>query len=331
MKQKNLNSSKIFAIIKKMIFSKLSKVFLLISISLVAIYILRTNEKKRYKIGVTLTGKEDINTFLRKIEATDDYIFKLFLKLERNSGKNLKAGIYEFHGKYSYRDILNKIEVGKVKNVTFTVLEGYTVDDIGKLLEKKKLGTLEGLQKAFKEIKGFPYPVKNYNYEGYLYPETYHFSAGISEKEIVEIMLNQFLTVFPPEKYQDKEKFYEKLILASIIEKEAYLKEEKPIIASVFYNRLKRNMKLASDATVNYIYNNEKRKMYYNDLKIDSPYNTYIYTGLPPAPISNPSLDSFEAVENPANTKYLFFVVTENGKHTFTKSYKEHLRVQKKR
>ncbi|MGL6023515.1 MAG: endolytic transglycosylase MltG, partial [Cetobacterium sp.] len=126
-----------------------------------------------------------------------------------------------------------------------------------------------------------------------------------------------------------KKLFYEKLIMASIIEREAQLKDEKKLMSSVFYNRLKKGMKLGSDATVNYVYDYTKRRMYYKDLKVESPYNTYMYRGLPPGPISNPDYDSVIAAINPAVTDYLFFVVTSSGKHTFTKTYREHLEVQK--
>ena len=101
-------------------------------------------------------------------------------------------------------------------------------------------------------------------------------------------------------------------------------------MASVFYNRIKKKMTLSSDATVNFLYDYKKRRMYYKDLEIDSPYNTYKYKGLPPGPISNPSVVSVEAAYNPADTDYLFFVATGDGGHFFSKTYKEHLEFQRK-
>ena len=147
-------------------------------------------------------------------------------------------------------------------------------------------------------------------------------------KEKLEVPLNYFLKMFPPEKYPNKEKFYKKLIMASILEREAMLKNEKPLMAGVFYNRLKKGMTLSSDATVNYIYNYKKKRMYYKDLEIDSPYNTYMYKGLPPAPISNPDKNSEDAAYNPTKTKYLFFVARGDGGHFFSRTYKEHLDFQ---
>ena len=145
----------------------------------------------------------------------------------------------------------------------------------------------------------------------------------------------KFLRKFPVERYgkneKDRQDFYEKLILASIIEREAVLDREKPVIASVFYNRIKKGMRLGSDATVNYIFGYEKRRIYYKDLKIESPYNTYRNHGLPPAPIGNPGIKAIEASMNPASTEYYFFVATydETNSHHFTKTYKEHINYQK--
>ena len=117
--------------------------------------------------------------------------------------------------------------------------------------------------------------------------------------------------------------------MASIIEKEAVKADEKPVIASAFYNRMKKGMTLSSDATVNYLFNYSKRRIYYKDLEIDSPYNTYKNKGLPPAPIANPDIKSVEAAYNPADTDYLFFVAKGDGYHYFSRTYKEHLEFQR--
>lgn len=288
------------------------------------------NEKKEYNVLLNIKEGASIKSIFKKLNLNDSLAFKIFLKYEKNQGKNIKAGCYEFKGKYSYLDILNDLENGKVKYIVLTIPEGYSIKEIGKLLELKGIGNEGGIKSALKEVKNFPYPTPDGNFEGYLYPETYFLSIMTSEKEIVNRMLEQFIKKFPPIQYPDKEKFYKELIMASIVDREAQKEDEKPKIASVFYNRLKKGMKLGSDATVNYLYGYSKRKLYYKDLKIDSPYNTYIYKGLPPAPISNPDYKSMMAAMNPENTEYLFFVATGEGRHTFTKTYKEHLKVQKK-
>lgn len=309
-------------------------IFLLLILTVIfstfKLYKLNIEGKKDYNIAVNIKSGTSLNSAFRKIGIADSIFFKIFLKYEKNSGKNIKAGFYELNGKYSYREILQMMEEGRVKYTILTIPEGYSIKEIGNLIKDRGIGTEEGLKKALESVKDFPYLTPNGNFEGYLYPETYYLSVDTNETEIVKAMLGQFLKVFPAQNYPDKKMFYEKLIMASIIEREAQLKDEKPLMASVFYNRLKKGMKLGSDATVNYLYDYSKRRMYYKDLKIDSPYNTYMYRGLPPGPISNPDYTSVMAAMNPAQTDYLFFVVTSTGKHTFTKTYKEHLEVQKK-
>lgn len=309
---------------KKILLSIITIIFIII-IS----YMCVINKKRRYDVSINLTPATNLTTVFNKLHINNSIFFKLFLKLEKHSGKNIKAGFYIFKGEYSFKNILNILEKGRDRYVVFTVPEGYTIKEIGELIEKKKIGTIKGLNEALKKIKEFPYLTPNGNFEGYLYPETYYLPINVDELFIVKEMLNQFLKRFPSENYPDKQLFYKQLILGSIIEREAQLKSEKPLMASVFYNRLNKNMRLGSDATVNYIYDYKKRRMLYKDLKIDSPYNTYKNNGLPPGPISNPDYDSIMAAIKPAKTDYLFFVVTTAGKHTFTKTYKEHLQVQK--
>ncbi|WP_047381579.1 MULTISPECIES: endolytic transglycosylase MltG [unclassified Cetobacterium] len=310
-------------------------IFLLIILtgvfSIFKLYSIKVDAKKEYKVQVNLRTGTSLNSAFKQMGIADSIFFKIFLKYEKNSGKNIKAGFYELDGKYSYRDIIQMMEEGRVKYTILTIPEGYSIKEIGSLLKERGIGTEEGLRNALKEIKDFPYLTPDGNFEGYLYPETYYLAVDTNEKEVAKAMLGQFLKIFPPDKYSDKKEFYEKLIMASIIEREAQLKDEKPLMSSVFYNRLKKGMKLGSDATVNYLYDYSKRRMYYKDLKIDSPYNTYMYRGLPPGPISNPDYSSVMAAMNPAETDYLFFVVTSTGKHTFTKTYREHLEVQKKK
>ena len=162
-----------------------------------------------------------------------------------------------------------------------------------------------------------------------IFPDTYYIPENADEKTIAKIFLREFMEKFPPENYPDKEDFYKKLVLASIIEREAVLADEKPRISSVFHNRLKIDMPLASDATVNYLYNYGKRRMYYKDLEIESPYNTYKNKGLPPGPIGNPDKKSIDAAFNPEETPYYFFVACGGGAHHFTKTYQEHLNFQR--
>ena len=148
-------------------------------------------------------------------------------------------------------------------------------------------------------------------------------------------MLNKFDEIYKykikPEMEKHKElNFYDVMKMASIVEKEAVLDEDRPLIASVFYNRLAKDMLLQSDATVQYAFKERKKVVSYNDLKVESPYNSYKYKGLPPTPIANPSWKSIEAAINPAETDYLYFVAKEDGGgNNYAKTYEEHLKYEK--
>ena len=225
-------------------------------------------------------------------------------------------------------ELVSMLESGKSKVFKFTIIEGNTVKNVIDKLVANGKGTRENFDKAFKEID-FPYPTPDSNFEGYLYPETYFIPESYDEKAIINIFLKEFLKKFPVENYPDKDEFYQKLIMASILEREAAVESEKPIMASVFYNRIAKNMTLSADSTVNFVFNYEKKRIYYKDLEVDSPYNTYKNKGLPPGPICNPTVSSVEAAYHPADTEYLFFVTKGGGEHFFSKTYKEHLDFQK--
>ena len=276
---------------------------------------------------------ESVRTLLDEIGLEDDFFLKVYFRLSGVSSE-IKAGTYKLNRTYTVSEFFQVLKEGRFEMIRITIPEGYTVKQIKKLLVSKKMLTNAEFDKALKEIE-FPYLTPNNNFEGYLYPETYYFAKGSNPKVIIKTILDEFLKEYPVRKYGDSEEakkdFYQKLILASIVEREAILNKEKPIIASVFYNRLKKGMRLESDATVNYIFNYEKRRIYYKDLKIDSPYNTYRHHGLPPAPIGNPGKIAIEASLNPAKTEYLFFVAKYDGTlaHHFTKTYKEHMNYQK--
>lgn len=287
-------------------------------------------EKKEYNQRVIIEKNVSVMKSLDKIIKKDDIIFKIYLKT-KNGGKDIKAGVYSINGRYSLNELMEIFESGRGRMVKVTIPEGYSIKEIIELLEKRGEIKGEKFYQALKEYEGkFPYPTPNGNFEGYLYPETYFLSENYSEYELISVMLKEFIKKFPAENYPDKDEFYKKLIMASILEREAQVKNEKPLMASVFYNRIEKNMTLSSDATVNFLYGYKKRRMYYKDLEVDSPYNTYKYRGLPPAPICNPAIDSVESAYNPANTEYLFFVAKGDGGHFFSKTYKEHLEFQKK-
>lgn len=286
---------------------------------------------REYRGIIEIKSNVSLRESLNKLEISKEIPFRLYLKYARNGGKDIKAGYYSLNDDMNAIELIDVLEKGKEKAYKVTVPEGYTVAQIVAIFEKEDKIDKNKFYEELKNISDFPYKTPDGNFEGYFYPETYYIPEYANEKMIINIFLNEFLRRFPSDNYPDKEEFYKKLVMASILEREAKVDDEKPVMSSVFYNRLKINMKLASDATVNYVYNYEKRRMLYKDLEIQSPYNTYKNHGLPPAPICNPTTISVNAAYNPADTDYLFFVATgEGGKHFFSKTYKEHLEFQRK-
>ncbi|MCF2625154.1 endolytic transglycosylase MltG [Fusobacterium perfoetens] len=304
------------------------RILILIIVGVTSLTVFSLTRKTEYNQTVEIRKGQSISKSLKDLPVSEEFMFKLYLKF-KNQGKNIKAGYYELKGEYSIISLVEVLESGKDKVYRFTIPEGYSLEQIvNKLTAEGKINK-EKFYEELNNIKDFPYPVPKGNFEGYFYPETYNFSEYFEEKDIIKTILGEFLKKFPPEKYPDKEEFYKKLIMASIIEKEAVKADEKPVIASAFYNRMKKGMTLSSDATVNYLFNYSKRRIYYKDLEIDSPYNTYKNKGLPPAPIANPDIKSVEAAYNPADTDYLFFVAKGDGYHYFSRTYKEHLEFQR--
>ena len=307
---------------KKIIF------FLTVIIVVLGFSYYQIEKKTKYdNFILEIDSSKPLRKSLETLPIAKSVFFKIYLKLN-NGGKNIKAGYYEINGDYNIKDLISILESGKSKGYKFTIIEGYTVKNVIDKLVANGIGEREKYLSALNEID-FPYLTPNKNYEGYFYPETYFIPEKYDEKSTLELFLNEFLKKFPEDKYPDKEDFYKKLIMASILEREAALDSEKPLMASVFYNRIEKNMTLSADSTVNFLYNYEKKRIYYKDLEIVSPYNTYKNKGLPPAPISNPTVSSVEAAYKPAKTDYLFFVTKGGGAHFFSKTYKDHLDFQK--
>jgi UPF0755 protein len=165
--------------------------------------------------------------------------------------------------------------------------------------------------------------------EGYLYPETYRLTFGLRTEQLLQLFVQQFKAHVPDSLRRgssaDGLNFNEILTLASIIEGEAMMDDEMPTISSVYHNRLKLGMRLQADPTIQYLLPDGPRWLLKRDLTIDSPYNTYLYSGLPPTPINNPSRNAIWAALHPAETNFLFFVAIGNGRHTFSQNYQQHL------
>lgn len=164
--------------------------------------------------------------------------------------------------------------------------------------------------------------------EGYLYPETYRLTYGLRVEKLLQLIVQQFKAQVPDSLRRGTHaglSFHQTLTLASIIEGEAMMDDEMPIISSVYHNRLKLGMRLQADPTIQYILPDGPRRLLKRDLAVNSPYNTYLNSGLPPTPINNPSRKAILAALHPADTDFLFFVAIGNGRHTFSQSYQQHL------
>lgn len=313
-------------ILKK--FKMIISAFFILIILGIAFITFQMERKVGYNQILEINKGDSVIKIIKRLKPSRVFYFKLYLKFCGN-GKNIKAGYYVINGEYSVKEIIEILKKGKDKTFKFTIQEGLTINQVIDKLENKKRIDKDKFKEELLRMK-FPYITPNHNFEGYFYPDTYYFPEYFTEREIINTILNEFLKKFPPKEYLDKKAFYKKLILASIIEREAQVKKDKKLIASVFYNRMEKGMTLSSDATVNYIFDYKKRRILYKDLKVESPYNTYKNKGLPPSPIGNPDKESINAAFNPSKTKYLFFVAKGDGSHYFSKTYKEHLEFQRK-
>ncbi len=216
----------------------------------------------------------------------------------------------------------------EVKKYKILIKEGQTLRDIAQIVEREGLSSGEVILLLNPKDFYIPYiDIIPVSLEGFLFPDTY-IVPRLPIKDLVNLTLSNFQSkvsrIVEDSPTVKQIGFYNALILASIVEKEALLIEEKPLVASVFINRLKIGMKLESCATVNYILEKPKDRLTYNELDIDSPYNTYRYTGFPPSPISNPGFESLKAAFYPAKTDYLYFVNRGDGSHEFSRTFNEH-------
>lgn len=278
------------------------------------------------------------------------FVFRLTCRVGGSSVR-LKPGVYEFSKSMSLPTIIAKLVQGETLEQWVTVPEGYTIRQIADLLEAKQLADAD----AFVRLaitRGYEFSkyafVYGNNLEGYLFPDTYLIARGTDMHGIIEKMLDAFeVKVALPlgteiESVASKrfglgskaftEGMNKILILASLVEREAKTPKDRPLVAAVLWNRLAKNMRLEVDATVSYIpgeSKHNKNKLYYSDLEIDSPYNTYKYAGLPPAPICNPGLASIKAVLYPADVDYLYYVARPDGSHVFSRTFEEHVRAKR--
>lgn len=260
--------------------------------------------------------------------------FRLEARFMGLEGK-LQAGKYEIEAGKSNSEIIDILARGQVKIVSFTVPEGYTVNKIAAKLAAEGLGDAEKFKEAARNYTPYKYMETNnpdviYKAEGFIYPSTYLFTDGMTEKDMLATMVKEFNTQINHEKIGDAAEkadmqLRDIVTIASMVELEAVFKEEQPRIAGVFLRRLQIYMPIQSDTTIQYILGAQKEEITFADTEIQNPYNTYVNAGLPPGPIGSPSLDAIKAVLNPEQTDYLYFVADKDGHHRFTRTYDEHL------
>ncbi len=302
-------------------------VFIILSVITYLLYSKHTVQTTIIEIKKGESVKE-IAKQLKEKNIIDDW--RVFYYYTRIKQKPLKAGVYEFSGELNTVDVWKILENGKEKLFKITIVPGDNLFDIAEKLDKNKIISKEKFLKfVFNPENVKAYKLKGLSFEGYFPPETYL----LRRNSDINYIVKAFLFVFN-KKYRLYEKdfkeisFYDAMKIASMVEKETKLPEEKPLIAGIIINRLKKRMYLQIDPTVIYGLELTKQwngKLIKKDMKINTPFNTYLHYGLPPTPICSFGLDSLLAVKNHKNTDYLYYVA--NGEsHIFSKSYKEHLR-----
>lgn len=274
---------------------------------------------------------------------TNDLIYSetAFLTYVRKSGfdEKLLAGHYRFSRSQNLQEIVDMIVNGRVVNISFTIPEGYTVKQIGEMLVNKGITTAEEWNEAINQdydysfLKDIPLE-QEARLEGFLFPDTYYISEDTNAKKIVNLMLNSFKNIWEKEfakQAGNRDMNIKEIItLASLIEKEAKIEKERNTISGVIMNRLQKGMLLQVDATVLYCLSQHKDIITYDDLEVDSFYNTYKYTGLPPGPIACPGRASIDAALNPEKHSFYYYCSRGDGSHCFSITYAEHLSAKNK-
>lgn len=259
------------------------------------------------------------------------WVFLLGHKLVFGS-QPMKAGEYAVDLPASSKEILSMITEGRILLHAVTIPEGLTRRETADHLRSQMgLDADIYLQESSKADLIAALDESATSLEGYLFPETYHFPKGATPEQVVRTMVTQFETVFNEEWRQRAAEIgmtvRDVVILASLIESETSLPSERPLVSAVFHNRLKKGMKLDCDPTIIYVLKNAgtfRDRLRTKDLRLDSPYNTYLYPGLPPGPIANPGRDALRAALYPADADYLYFVAKNDGSHHFSSNFTDH-------
>jgi UPF0755 protein len=254
--------------------------------------------------------------------------FRLYASL-RGNDRDIRAGTYLFHRNAGWSFVLDALRAGKGLVHIVTIPEGFSLVQIESSLETKLGSTHDSIVAAGRDT-GLLHSLdlSTPTLEGYLFPDTYVYPDGTTPRVAVAAMVHRFEQVWKPEWTARLDTIHlsrnDVMTLASLVEKEARVPEERPVIAAVYLNRLREGALLQADPTVQYALGKHVARVFYRDLEVDSPYNTYKHKGLPPGPIASPGKPSIEAALYPANVPYKYFVAFPDGHHEFRKDLAAH-------
>jgi UPF0755 protein len=253
----------------------------------------------------------------------------VLLALARGSFRSLKAGEYQIPPGTNTVKVLELLEGGKVLQHLVTLQEGSTLGELARQLETERLAPAADILRVAKDAVFLKtLDIQADSVEGYLFPDTYQFVKGMTPEEILARMVARMREKIAPETLAEARQremtTHQLLTLASIIEKEAVESSEMPLISAVFWNRLKRDMPLQADPTVQYAVGKDRKRLTREDLQVDSPYNTYRRQGLPPGPIASPGRAAIQAAVRPAKVGYLYFVAMDDRRHQFSTNLADH-------
>ena len=249
--------------------------------------------------------------------------------------RKLQAGRYRFRNTKNNYHILKKLRDGKVYSQKVTFPEGIRITRLAAILKSHfDIDSTFFVDLALRSAIHKEYNLPAQSLEGYLYPNTYYFHPHVAAVDVIDRMVSHFFETLPDSLYQRMNAMHMSLhkvvTLASIVEGEAVLESERPDIAALYHNRLKKRMMLQADPTIQYIIHDGPRRLLKRDLEIESPYNTYLHRGLPPGPVNNPSVASLMAVLYPADVSYLYMVANGDGSHTFSCTLQDHLKAKRR-
>ena len=255
-------------------------------------------------------------------------MFRLYGRLT-GGDRNIKPGTYLLKHGTPWKDIVSALNGGHGLVNTITIPEGYNLSQITPLLARTLKVPADSVEAAVRDTALLArLDLPNKTVEGYVFPDTYAFPLGTTARQAVREMVYAFERRWRPDwdssLVELKINRNDLVTMASIVEREARLPEERPVIAAVYYNRLRRGMLLQADPTIQYALGHHVGRVLYKDLAIESPYNTYIHKGLPPGPVASPGVASLAAAANPANVPYLYFVASKDGHHEFRMTLDEH-------